>query len=65
MIYNRVVMKGNLQVENFINVINPIKDIDFDEYKGTGKAADKELTNEIKLRIETSFNSSENFDSLF
>jgi len=65
MIYNRVVMKGNLQVENFINVINPIKDIDFDEYKVTGKAADKELTNEIKLRIETSFNSSENFDSLF
>ena len=65
MIFNRVVMKGNLQVENFIDVINPIKDIDFDEYKGTGKAADKELTDEIKLRIETNFNSSENFDSLF
>lgn len=65
MICNRVMMKGSLQVENFVDVINPIKDIDFDEYKGTGKAADKELTEEIKSRIETNSNTSENFDSLF
>ncbi len=64
MICSRVMMKGSLQVENFIDVMSPIKDIDFDEYKGTGKAADKELTEEIKSRIETNI-SSESFDSLF
>lgn len=63
-IYDRVIMRGKLLVENFVQVIEPIKDIDFDEYKGTGKAADRELTNEIKSRIETNI-SSENFDSLF
>ena len=63
-IYNRVVMRGNLHVENFIKVIEPIKDIDFDEYKGTGKVADKELTHEIKSRIESNI-SVENFDGLF
>lgn len=64
MICNRVMMKGSLQVENFIDVVEPIKDIDFEEYKGTGKAADKDLTDEIRTRIETN-RSSENFDSLF
>ncbi len=64
MICNRVIMRGSYQLENFIQVIEPIKDIDFDEYKGTGRAADKELTEEIKSRIETNI-STENFDSLF
>ena len=63
MIYNRALMNGNLQVLTFIEVISPIRDIDFDEHTGTGKAADKALSEDIKSKIEN--NKLDNYDDLF
>jgi len=63
MIYNRALMNGNLQVSTFIEVILPIRDIDFDEHTGTGKSADKALFEDIKFKIEN--NKLDNYDDLF
>jgi len=63
MIYNRALMNGNLQVSTFIEVISSIRDIDFDEHTGTGKSADKALTEDIKFKIEN--NKLDNYDDLF
>ncbi|MFW2605628.1 DGQHR domain-containing protein [Aliarcobacter butzleri] len=64
MICSLSLMNGGYKVENFINVISPIKDINFDNHTGTGKAANKALAEEMKLYIETNNKISE-VDKLF
>lgn len=64
MITNLALMHGGYQINTFVNVISPIKDINYENFKGTGKAANKALSEEIKMYIETN-NKTTDLDSLF
>ena len=63
-ICNFALMKGGYKIKNFIEIIEPIKEISFDEKKGTGKAANKALAEEMKILIEIN-NNTKNFNDLF
>lgn len=45
-------LNGNFKVESFIEVLEPLKDLDFDSYTGTNKATQKSIVSDMKSLLK-------------